>query len=98
MRSGEGENTVLDFDLGSFFSSASVWDHSQFETVVIIIGTIGYSLYKFILVLAKSIRNLMIDKDDLSIAWKKAEQERENNEKYFSNPSHNNFILWMRFS
>ncbi|HAC88166.1 MAG TPA: hypothetical protein DCF95_09490 [Gammaproteobacteria bacterium] len=77
MRSGEGENTVLDFDLGSFFSSASVWDHSQFETVVIIIGTIGYSLYKFILVLAKSIRNLMIDKDDLSIAWKKAEQERE---------------------
>ena len=77
MSSGEGENTVLDFDLGSFFSSASVWDHSQFETVVIIIGTIGYSLYKFILVLAKSIRNLMIDKDDLSIAWKKAEQERE---------------------
>ncbi len=74
---GEGENTVLDFDLGSFFSSASVWDHSQFETVVIIIGTIGYSLYKFILVLAKSLRNLMIDKDDLSIAWKKAEQERE---------------------
>ena len=77
MSSGEGENTVLDFDLGSFFSSASVWDHSQFETVVIIIGTIGYSLYKFILVLAKSIRNLMIDKDDLSIARKKAEQERE---------------------
>ena len=77
MRSGEGENTVLDFDLGSFFSSVSVWDHSQFETVVIIIGTIGYSLYKFILVLAKSIRNLMIDKDDLSIAWKKAEQDRE---------------------
>ena len=73
---GEGENAVLDFDLGSFFSSASVWDYSQFETVVIIIGAIGYSLYKFILVLAKSIRNLMIDKDDLSKAWKKAEQER----------------------
>ena len=74
---GEGKNTVLDFDLGSFFSSASVWDYSQFETVVIIIGAIGYSLYKFVLVLAKSIRNLMIDKDDLSKAWKKAEQERE---------------------
>lgn len=42
---GEGENAVLDFDLGSFFSSASVWDYSQFETVVIIIGAIGYSLY-----------------------------------------------------
>ena len=74
---GEGDNAVLDFDLGSFFSSASVWDYSQFETVVIIIRAIGYSLYKFILVLAKSLRNLMIDKDDLSIAWKKAEQERE---------------------
>ena len=74
---GEGENAVLDFDLDSFFSSASVWDYSQFETVVIIIRAIGYSLYKFVLVLAKAIRNLMIDKDDLSKAWKKAEQERE---------------------
>jgi len=45
--------------------------------VVIIIGAIGYSLYKFVLVLAKSIRNLMIDKDDLSKAGKKAEQERK---------------------